>query len=357
MVLQMQYFGIPTCPYCKKRVNLIRVWSLKKHGEYMCPRCKGISNIYLSPLVYVFAVLAISAGFLIYFFEKFIMDSIDMTTALWVLLPFALFFLLSLFFVYLQKPVIKKVRRTPDGRFFDEQGNELKMKMGKLVPVDGGSKTQNTQGFYRQDDNLNAPERYGEYRRPAAPTGEREPAEPSRVIRQDTAPAESHAPAPLTQADFLDDEDLYAQAASRIHAQNPERDYTVRLNKEEILHQSEKDQAEEIQAEVSDKQKKQHAPREKIEFENPIPVGKVAQERAEGSPPNSGFEDLFASYGSQAESRRTAARTGERRRQPSTPAGTGERRRESAGRDLNREETREQPSARRSRGGSRFRDL
>ena len=57
----MQYFGIPTCPYCKKHVNLVRTWRLKREGEYKCPRCGGISNIYLSPLVYVFAVLAIPA--------------------------------------------------------------------------------------------------------------------------------------------------------------------------------------------------------------------------------------------------------------------------------------------------------
>ena len=37
----MQYFGVPICPYCKKRVNLIRTWSLKRQGEYKCPRCGG----------------------------------------------------------------------------------------------------------------------------------------------------------------------------------------------------------------------------------------------------------------------------------------------------------------------------
>ena len=47
--VSMQYFGVPRCPYCKKRVNLIRTWSLKRQGEYRCPRCGGISNIFLSP--------------------------------------------------------------------------------------------------------------------------------------------------------------------------------------------------------------------------------------------------------------------------------------------------------------------
>ena len=68
----MQYFGVPKCPYCKKRVNFIRTWSLKRQGEYQCPRCGGISNIFLSPLVYVFALLAVFSGAAVYFFHKFI---------------------------------------------------------------------------------------------------------------------------------------------------------------------------------------------------------------------------------------------------------------------------------------------
>ena len=107
----MQYFGVPTCPYCKKRVNLIRTWSLKRQGEYQCPRCGGISNIYLSPLIYVVALLALFAGGAVYFFHKFVLNDITLDTALQVFIPFALFFLFSVFFVYLAKPVIKKVSR------------------------------------------------------------------------------------------------------------------------------------------------------------------------------------------------------------------------------------------------------
>ena len=131
----MQLIGIPKCPYCRKRINLIRVWSLKKHGEYRCPRCRGISNIYLSPLIYVIAVVAAASAFLIYFFARFISDSLTLLTAAEVAVPFAAFFLLSLFFVYLEKPVIKRVKRTADGRYFDEEGNELEMRHGKLKPT------------------------------------------------------------------------------------------------------------------------------------------------------------------------------------------------------------------------------
>ena len=112
----MQYFGVPKCPYCKKRVNFIRTWSLKRQGEYRCPRCGGISNIFLSPLVYVFALLAVFCGGAVYFFHRFILDDVDLTTCLQVLIPFAVFFLLSLFMVYLAKPVIKKVPREEKGR-------------------------------------------------------------------------------------------------------------------------------------------------------------------------------------------------------------------------------------------------
>lgn len=107
----MHYFGVPVCPYCKKRVNLIRTWSLKRQGEYQCPRCGGISNIFLSPLIYVLALLAVFAGGALYFFHKFVLDDITLKTAVYVFIPFAAFFLFSLFMVYLEKPVIKKVSK------------------------------------------------------------------------------------------------------------------------------------------------------------------------------------------------------------------------------------------------------
>ncbi len=107
----MQYFGVPRCPYCNKRVNIIRTWSLKKQGEYKCPRCGGISNIFLSPLIYVFAVIAVFTGGAIFFFHRFVMDDIVLTTAIQVLIPFGCFFFLSLFTVYLKKPVINKAAK------------------------------------------------------------------------------------------------------------------------------------------------------------------------------------------------------------------------------------------------------
>ena len=110
----MKYFGISKCPYCGKRVNLVRIWSLRRQGEYKCPRCSGISNVFLSPLIHVAAILTIFASGVLYFFHKFVLNKLEITTVITVFLPFLIFYVLSLFMVYLEKPVLKK--RTPKKR-------------------------------------------------------------------------------------------------------------------------------------------------------------------------------------------------------------------------------------------------
>lgn len=131
----MKNIGYSKCPYCHKGINPIRLWSLKNHGEYMCPRCKGISNIYLSPLIYVLAAITISASIMIYFVEVNVWNAISYMTPIKVFIPYAIFYLCSIFLIYFKKPVIKRVRKTSDGKYFDQDGNEMKMRMGKLVPA------------------------------------------------------------------------------------------------------------------------------------------------------------------------------------------------------------------------------
>ena len=210
----MQYFGVPRCPYCKKRVNLIRTWSLKRQGEYRCPRCGGISNIFLSPLVYVFALLAVFAGGAIYFFHRFVLDDVDLFTCLQVLLPCALFFLLSLFMVYLAKPVIKRVpreeekrgRRAPEPRrpgesraFVDGgeyQSREASVPLQEAVPV---SRPQAVESRAQQTAVLPSPARtsaprrelQGPQMRPARPA----PGEAAPVSRRPAAGEPAARPA------------------------------------------------------------------------------------------------------------------------------------------------------------------
>ena len=176
----MQYFGVPRCPYCKKRVNLIRTWSLKRQGEYQCPRCGGISNVFLSPLIYVLALLAVFSSGAIYFFHKFVLDDVDLTTCLQVAIPFAAFFLLSLFMVYLAKPVIKWVSR-----------EELEKKRKASLNADSrrASVTGQSTGrvFTDQGDYLPpADYRTGPFPQPQAPVAAPRP-QPVREAAQPTA--------------------------------------------------------------------------------------------------------------------------------------------------------------------------
>ncbi|MEG1427193.1 MAG: hypothetical protein RSC76_05845 [Oscillospiraceae bacterium] len=267
----MKYIGIPSCPYCKKRVNIIRIWSMKKHGEYQCPRCKGISNIFLSPLIYVFAVIAIAAAFLLYFFQKFIFDSITIFSGVQVLIPFLIFFLLSLFMVYLEKPVIKRIRKTADGKYFDQNGNELKMKMGKLVAKNAEKTTVANEDFSSVKNTRNTTDESGEkYQRPASVS-------PPRGKRQ-------NVPLYTENENFGDNEDLYAAAANHLG-----REFTTQVDTKEVKAA--------IQAEPPKKyatEKREH-PIERNEIP-PVPVGKIAAERNQKRVTKSGFEDIIAEY-------------------------------------------------------------
>ena len=202
----MRYFGIPTCPYCKKRVNLIRTWSLKRQGEYRCPRCGGIANIYLSPLVFVFALIAVFAGVAIYFFHKFILDDIALDTCLQVLVPFALFFLLSLFMVYLEKPVIKKVpreqvdkKRRPKGQTFESRRMPQQGETGRVFFGQEDYYPQKPQNFpgpmpaEDEDMKIVAPKEVGR------PLGEGEAVERSSVVpaKAPEIPQAPQAPSPV----------------------------------------------------------------------------------------------------------------------------------------------------------------
>lgn len=110
----MKHFGIPKCPYCGKHVNLIRMWTLKRDGEYVCPYCKGISNVKHSPLVLVLAGLCAVTSFIVFAFTRFVLDEADLMTCVYVFLPFVVFFFFSMFMVYLEEPVMRQGTRVSD---------------------------------------------------------------------------------------------------------------------------------------------------------------------------------------------------------------------------------------------------
>ena len=109
----MKKFRKPRCPYCGKKTGLIGAWALRTQGEYLCPKCGGISNIVLDRSIYglAFLTILVSALFFILAFLSFI--PFDLWLLLLVVLPFLLFYLVSVFLVRLKKPAFRRKAPAP----------------------------------------------------------------------------------------------------------------------------------------------------------------------------------------------------------------------------------------------------
>ena len=105
----MKSFKRPECPYCGKKVDFITAWMLRRRGEYLCSRCRGVSNVKMDMKTPYFAAGAILTTLILYFIIYFLFNSQSLAGLWWVLLPIFLFYIASLFLVRLQKPIIKKV--------------------------------------------------------------------------------------------------------------------------------------------------------------------------------------------------------------------------------------------------------
>ena len=121
----MKKFRKPRCPHCGHKVGLLKTWTLRTQGEYLCPQCGKISNIVLDRLIYLFSFLAITIS-AIFFFLGFIgILSLDIWMILLVLLPFLLFYLISVFLVRLNKPPVRKRPIPPGARYKRPQSGPL----------------------------------------------------------------------------------------------------------------------------------------------------------------------------------------------------------------------------------------
>lgn len=107
----MKQFGIPSCPYCGRKVNLVRMWTLKRDGEFICPGCGGISNVHHTPVITLFAAVCALVAFAIFAVTRFFLDQVDLMTCIYVFFPFAVFFIGSMFLVQLREPVVRQGRR------------------------------------------------------------------------------------------------------------------------------------------------------------------------------------------------------------------------------------------------------
>jgi uncharacterized protein (DUF983 family) len=111
----MKKFRKPRCPFCGEKTGFFNAWALKTQGEFQCPKCGRISNIVLDRTIYPAAFLTVLIGcvlFGLYFFGA-------LKASLWSFLPvaapFFLFFILSVFFVRLKKPPVRRRPVRPPG--------------------------------------------------------------------------------------------------------------------------------------------------------------------------------------------------------------------------------------------------
>lgn len=111
----MKQLGRPVCPYCGKKVNFIITWGLRRRGEYRCPRCQGISNVFLSGAASVSAFLAVAISGILMLCLIFLLKDPTWWSVLAVLAPYVVFYIISLFCVQLRKPVFRRTSRSGDG--------------------------------------------------------------------------------------------------------------------------------------------------------------------------------------------------------------------------------------------------
>lgn len=104
----MKQLGRTVCPYCGKKVNFVITWGLRRRGEYSCPRCHGISNVFLTGTAIAAAFLAIASSLLLVLFFIFLLQEAVWWSVPVVLAPYVIFYLISLFCVRLKKPVFRR---------------------------------------------------------------------------------------------------------------------------------------------------------------------------------------------------------------------------------------------------------
>jgi amino acid transporter len=92
------------CPYCGEPLNYAKAWTLRRHGEYICPKCGGLSNVHLDRSLYTIGLTVIVVSVVIFVLGLIFDTSLAPFTLGAVFLMFLAFFLVSPLFVRLRKP-------------------------------------------------------------------------------------------------------------------------------------------------------------------------------------------------------------------------------------------------------------
>ncbi len=106
---------LSSCPYCGKKMSYIGLMLLKRKGEHYCYKCKCTSNVVLSRGLFALASAVCVIGFLIMLLFSMFGNHEDLRGMLWVIIPFAVFYVSIPFFVKLEpfNDKIYKQKRVP----------------------------------------------------------------------------------------------------------------------------------------------------------------------------------------------------------------------------------------------------
>lgn len=114
--VNLKRFRKPRCPYCGDKLNYVKTWVLRRRGEYICPKCGGLSNVHLDPLIFGLGFLAIIIGAAFFVVGLVFGSNLALITLPGILVPFLLFFLVSVFLVRLKKPAPPRPQPSPPAR-------------------------------------------------------------------------------------------------------------------------------------------------------------------------------------------------------------------------------------------------
>lgn len=106
----------PRCPFCGEKIGYFNAWFLKTQGEFQCPKCGRISNIVLDRTVYPVAFLTVLLGCVLFALVFFGILKPSLWSLIPVAAPFVLFFILSVFWVRLRKPPVRRQPVRPPER-------------------------------------------------------------------------------------------------------------------------------------------------------------------------------------------------------------------------------------------------
>lgn len=103
----------PTCPYCGRRLNFARAWSIHSKTEYTCPNCSYVSEVKLEDKMQKNAIVAVIISIILILIFS-IVNTIKIWEILIAVIPFVIF--------YITVPQNLLLEKTPqsDKRFFDE---------------------------------------------------------------------------------------------------------------------------------------------------------------------------------------------------------------------------------------------